>query len=231
MHQPHFLPSVQYMHRMARCDVFLYADNVQHQRHYWEHRNRVLLRGAPTMLSLSIVSTGAPQRLDEARLHEPERNVRRVCATLHHAYRRASGWPWVDTLCAFMSARAPGWASLAEANIDILEHLRDALRIDVPCGRWSAMPLDPDGAPADVWRSLRVARYAEAVGATHFLYGRGTASYLDPDHFRERGVALLADTWVPTPYPQRGGFVANLSVVDLLGEMGGRAREFLGEAP
>ena len=43
MHQPHFLPSVQYFHRMARCDVFLFADDVQHQRGYWEHKNRILV--------------------------------------------------------------------------------------------------------------------------------------------------------------------------------------------
>jgi hypothetical protein len=217
---------------MARCDVFLYADNVQHQRHHWEHRNRVLLRGAPTMLTMSIVGTGVPQRLDRARLHEPERTVQKICATLYHAYRRAPGWALVDALCARMTERAPSWPSLADCNIDLLDHLRAALRIDVPCLRWSEMPLDPAGAPPDVWRSERVARYAEAVGASHFLYGKGTASYLDPEHFRSRGVALVADTWVPTPYPQRGGgFTANLSVVDLLAEMGDRARDFLGDAP
>ena len=231
MHQPHFLPSVQYFSRMARADVFFFADNVQHKRGHWEHKNRVLLQGKPRAVALRLSKASAFSQIDEITLFQPDATIRKITATLYHAYRHCKGWPLVDALCQRMTERARIWKNLADCNIELTELLTKQLSITVPLHRWSDHPVEASEGCDIGWRSERIARYAEMVAATHFLYGPGTASYLESAAFERRGIALVPDHWRPRAYAQPSdAFVANLSIVDLLARRPEDAVDYLGDS-
>ncbi len=229
MHQPHFLPSIQYFSRIARSDIFLFADNVQHRRAWWEHRNRILFQGKPSMLTVKVSQADPFSRIDQTPIFRPRATFRKITATLQHAYRRAPGWHLIEALCEQISARAAEWSSLAACNLELIEWLANTLGLTTPLHRWSDHPLERDIEDDNHWRSERIARYAEKFGCTHFLFGRGTASYLDTKRFSCRGITLVADQWAPRPYPQPGNtFLPNLSIVDLLAQRPGDAADYLG---
>lgn len=230
MHQPHFLPSPQYFARMSQVDVFLFADDVQHKKGWWEHRNRILRDGRPLMLTLPLVQDDSRTRIDHKRIHAPARSFDGIAQNLRHAYHRSRGWPLLEQLCDRMIDRACAWSSLAACAMELALLVCELLALPVNSARWSEHPLAPSAAAAeDDWRSERIARYVERFGGDAFLHGRGTASYLDRARFAARGIALVADAWEPVPYPQgTPAFVPGLSVVDLIAHTGVEAPRYLG---
>ena len=55
VHQPHFLPWLGYLHRMAQADLFILLDHVQFERR--KHQNRTMLRvsGQERWLTVPVV--------------------------------------------------------------------------------------------------------------------------------------------------------------------------------
>ena len=53
--QPTYMPWAGYFNLMARVDMFVYLDDAQYERSSWQNRNRVLVRGTPTWLSVPVV--------------------------------------------------------------------------------------------------------------------------------------------------------------------------------
>lgn len=68
--------------------------------------------------------------------------------------------------------------------------------------------------------SLWVARICEALGADEYLFGGTATDYMDKQDYADRGIGLVQQQWPAPPYPQlfedRVGFLANLSIIDLL---------------
>jgi len=74
----------------------------------------------------------------------------------------------------------------------------------------------------------RLIALLERVGATTYLSGPAARTYLEEDRFRESGIRLEYKTYDNPSYPQLwGGFVGEVSVLDLLANTGERAREYL----
>ena len=178
------------------------------------------------------VQTDPFSRLDQTPIFRPTATFHKVTATLYHAYRRAPGWRVIEALCDRITANASRWTSLAACNIDLTLWLASALGLQTPVHRWSDHPLTPAPDSSTDWRSERIARYARLFQCTHFLFGQGTASYLDPLPFQRRGIALVSDQWIARPYDQTSAaFIPNLSIVDLLAQRPDDAAEYLEVSP
>jgi hypothetical protein len=112
------------------------------------------------------------------------------------------------------------WVSLAELNIHIAEYIRKKLGLgDKPAVLASHLKLsdDPTGRLIDICRTL---------GADTYLAGRDGSKYMDLEGFKASGLKLITQDFQHPRYPQRfGGFVPNLSVVDLLFNCGPQSIE------
>ena len=85
IHQPHFIPWLGYLHRMAQADLFIVLDHVQFERGNYQNRTQVRVNGVPHWLTVPVV-----QRSQKERIVEKEIDWSRDWATVHYeTLRRA----------------------------------------------------------------------------------------------------------------------------------------------
>jgi len=61
--QPTYLPWIGYFDLISKSDIFVFLDDVQFSRRSWQQRNRILLDGKETMLTIPIQNKGKREQL------------------------------------------------------------------------------------------------------------------------------------------------------------------------
>ena len=228
IHQPHYLPWLGYLQRMAQADLFVLLDHVQFERRNYQNRAGILIDGESRWLTVPVEQRSRDERLDEKRVDnrlEGQRAWQRVhFLTLHHAYRDA---PYRDcfNLKALYGRR---YERLVDLNLATLELLREAFGIRTPLVRSST--LAPEGQKSEMVLDL-----CRRVGASALLVGLGASRhYLDRAAFARAGIRLVLQDFTHPVYRQCGPkpFVRGLSALDALLNIGARdARRLLAAEP
>ena len=221
LHQPEHLPWLGYFHKMAQADLYVYVDNVQYRKQYFQNRNRV--RGAQ-----GAVWVGVPV-LKECHRHGPLKDVRidnsrdwrtTYWGSIEHNYRRHPYFNrYAERLWTIvMSPRE----RLLDLNYELIDFFRGELGIDTPTIK--ASELDATGAKTDLIHMVCL-----RVGARTYLSGPSGQDYLDERPFREVGIDVRYHAFEHPVYPQlrRPTFTPCLSTLDLLMHEGPRAAEIL----
>jgi hypothetical protein len=225
IHQPHFLPWLGYLHRMAQVDLFVLLDHVQFERRNYQNRTMIRMNDEARWLTVPVVQRSRDERIVDKEVDNRGDGARWWSAnhfqTLRHAYREAGFFgTYAAEFKALFEAR---WQRLVDLNQAALDLLREAFGIRTPLVRSSELAVE--GARAQLILNL-----CRAVGADALLAGMGgSRGYLDAQAFARAGVRIEYHDWVHPEYPQcgQGPFIPGLSAIDLLFNCGPASRERL----
>jgi hypothetical protein len=234
VHQPHFMPWLGYLHRMARADLFVLLDHVQFERRGYQNRTQIRMNGEARWLTVPVAQRSREERIVDKVIDNGLHGTPRWWSAIHfqtlrHAYREA---PFLREYApALREIFETRWARLVDLDDALLGLLRDALGIRTPMVRSSE--LRTEGAKSELILNL-----CREVGADALLVGLGgSRRYLDAARFEREGIRLVFQEFTHPVYPQCGApatsaFTAGLSAIDLLLNRGpAAAREMLcGEA-
>jgi hypothetical protein len=221
IHQPHYLPWLRYLHKMASCDVFVVLDDTQYEKNGWQNRNKIK---GPNGLVLLTVPVRDPsfKRICDVEINSQAPWGAKHWKSLLMAYGKAPYFRRYGPILEEVLARP--WDRLAALNLRILRDLAPAFGITsqiVPSSN-----LDVPGMATE-----RLIGICRKLGATQYLTGAFAAgNHLDSAVFAEAGIELVIQDWVPPTYNQQfpaQGFVPELSAVDLLFNEGPRSLECL----
>jgi hypothetical protein len=209
IHQPHFLPWLGYLHRIASADLFVLLDHVQFERRNYQNRTMIRVNGEARWLTVPVVQRSQKERIVDKevdnRLDGAKGWAPANFATLRHAY-----------------GRTPFFADYAPA-FERLFARREAFSIDTPLARSSKLAVE--GTRGDLLLSI-----CRAAGARTLLAGMGgSRGYLDVAAFANAGIEIVFHDWVHPQYRQcgPGEFIRGLSAIDLLFNSGPRSRAVL----
>jgi hypothetical protein len=228
IHQPHYLPWLGYLSRMACADLFVLLDHVQFERRNYQNRTRVRIDGEPRWLTVPVEQRSREEPIAQKRIDNRVQGARHWSRihflTLRHAYREARHLdPYLSQLRDLYEAR---YERLIDLNVALLEFLRGAFAIRTPLVKSSA--LAPQGAKSEL-----VLDVCRRVGARALLVGLGgSRAYLDREAFARAGIALVFQQFAHPAYRQCGAapFSAGVSAIDLLLNCGPDARRLLDAA-
>ena len=220
IHQPHFLPWLGYLHRMAQVDAFVLLDHVQFERRNYQNRTMIRMNGAAHWLTVPVVQRSQQERIVDKEVDNGKDEARywgRQCATtLQHVYGKAAFYrEYAPALRAILEKR---YTKLVDLNQATLDFLRDAFGVRTPLVRSSE--LNVGGHRADL-----VLEICKAVGADRLLAGMGgSRGYLNVEDFARQGVRIEWHQFQHPIYPQPGPqpFVPGLSAIDMLFQVGPR---------
>lgn len=221
IHQPNYFPWLGYFAKMAQSDVFVFLDDVQlPQGRSYVHRTRIHADGGSWM--------SAPVRREHLQAVRDVRFVedgwrRRHRAMLLHTYRQA---PFFDPVMALVdSLFSLETDSLSRFNINAVSRLAGYLGL--PCRCEIASSFGVTSTSDD-----RLIDLVRAVGGTVYISGEGGQNYQHAEKFEAAGIELRVRSYKPRPYPQvQGGFIAGLSVLDALFNLGPGVRDRLTYEP
>ena len=225
IHQPHFLPWLGYLHRMAQADLFVLLDHVQFERRNYQNRTMIRMNDEARWLTVPVVQQSQKERIVDKqvdnRLDGSKWWADNHVATLRHAYRQAPFFEmYADPVRKLFSTR---WDKLAHINQASLDLLREAFGITTKLARSSE--LEVEGARGDL-----ILNICKAVGADTLIAGMGgSRGYLDLEGFAREGVRITFHEWTHPEYPQCGKapFLKGLSAIDLLFNCGPQSRAWL----
>jgi hypothetical protein len=225
IHQPHFLPWLGYLHRMAQADLFVLLDHVQFERRNYQNRTMIRMNDEARWLTVPVVQRSQKERILDKEIDNRGDGAKwwgpNHFATLRHAYRQAGYFS--THAAAFRQLFATRWQRLVDLNHAGLELLREAFGIRTPLARSSALGVE--GARAEL-----ILNICRAVGADTLLAGMGgSRGYLDIEQFARAGVRIVFHDFRHPEYPQCGAapFVGGLSAIDMLFTCGPQSRSLL----
>jgi hypothetical protein len=225
-HQPHFLPWLGYLDKLAKADLFVVMDDLQYEAQNYQNRQRVKLSEGAAWLVVPLERGSQDDLILDKRIdntgNAKQHWQRRIWLTLETNYRRAPHWSrYADELHDVFVRR---WTHLVELDLHILDLARRWLRISVPIVRSSSLGLSGH-------KTERLVDLCRKVGASSYLSGSGgSSSYLDVERMGRAGVGVVWQHFDHPVYEQRyseRGFVSHLGFLDLLFNCGDRAREIL----
>jgi hypothetical protein len=227
IHQPNFFPWLGYFDKMARCDYFVFLDDVQIQKTGggWSNRVKILVSGQPKWVSAPIDRDYHGVREVRETVFKAFLNWRNdILRTLQISYKKAPHYrDAIELIEPLLMNRED---NLAAYNSAAIVRIAEELGIATSKCRWSSK-LEHSGRSNGLLVSI-----VKALGASTYLCGGGAEGYQDKDVFDEASIALVHQGYEPRRYSQVGTatFAPGLSVIDVLMNVGIEgARQMLAE--
>lgn len=220
IHQPNYIPWLGYFEKIHRSDVFVFLDDVEFTSGSWINRNKIKTPDGWTWLTIPVTASTAPIRETEIATHTDW--AEEHWKSLNYNYGGAEYFDEWDDF--FRETYDQEWTSLEELNRHLLRAICDRVGIEYEFVTSSSFPVDGT-------ETKRLIDICEAVDADRYYSGQGAKGYTDEQLFDAAGIDLEYQSFEHPTYPQRfGEFVPNLSIVDLLMNVGAdRTNEILAD--
>lgn len=210
IHQPNYAPWLGYFNKIARCDAFIFLDDVQYSRGGYTNRVRIGRAELPVWLT-QPVKREFGSAICRTRFSSEDWPARHL-DSLKGAYARAASFREVWPVVRDIWERAP-LESLAVANQHIVQSLAAAL--DLAPRFVLSSTLSAGKATGDA-RLVNLLQEVAPDGGT-YLSGKGGANYQSANTFSAAGYELRYGEFQQFEYSRGDApFVAGLSILDAL---------------
>jgi len=225
-HQPHYIPWLGYLDKMAKADLFVVMDDLRFVSRNFQHRQRLKLASGPAWLTVPIRHEAQTDRIIDQQIVSPSGSPHhwqhRHWKTLLINYRSAPHF--ADYADELHDVYTRPWVNLIDLDLHMLELARRWLDIRTPILRSSQLGLI--GTKTD-----RLIDLCKRVGARCYLSGTaGSVVYLDVEKVGRAGIGVVWQHFEHPEYPQRyeaAGFESRLGFLDLVLNCGPASREIL----
>jgi hypothetical protein len=225
-HQPHYLPWLGYLHKLACCDLFVVMDDLQYEAQNFQNRNRVKVNNGALWLTVPLVRGSQTERICDKRIDnsvEGKQNwQRRSWETLRTHYGRAPYFNLYAPVLEEIYTRR--WDKLLDLDLYILRVMMDWFELRKPVVLASSLELTGQ-------KTERIVDLCQKVKARTYLSGKGgSKGYLELSQFDRAGIHLAWQEFAHPEYPQRYpgiGFVSHLAALDLIFNCGPESKRVL----
>ena len=217
-HQPTYLPGIILFSKIALSDVFMFVGHCQYVKKSWHARNRIRLADRELWLTVPVKTSGHFDQAINDTFTIDGVWKRKHLRSIRQAYQRA---PFFQTYYHELEERVLAHkGSLSDLNIAIIALIVRWLEIGTRVV--DSRNYDIRGAKTDMLISM-----CRAVGADHYLSNEGSREYVDERRMADAGIQHCWQRFEHPTYSQPGTFMSNMSVIDLLFNVGPGARQIV----
>lgn len=219
--QPAYLPWGGYVQRIMKSDLHIILDHVQLggiNKTQFTHRNRILTNQGALWLTLPVCKDSSLP-ISSLRLNRETKWPVKHSQSLRHNYGKSIHY----------AAQASFWGRFYSEDFEFLIDAIEASSayllgmLDCNTPRVKSSMLGVLDTKADLILNL-----CRVVNASVYISGPFGRSYLDVAAFERAGIEVVFHDFIPKVYPQtQPGFVPNLSIVDMLFNIGPKAAHAL----
>jgi len=212
--QPYLFPYIGYFQLIAAVDTFVVYDDVAFIRGGWINRNRLKVGDAPAYFTVPIEDASSFRVIRETAVQAGQypRWRKKFFGTIEACYRKAVGYPVIRPM---LEAVFPEIETGTIADV-----ARRSLRASCDyCGigtRFVESSAVYENSGLE--RSARLIDICKREGADTYINAEGGQELYTKAEFAAHGISLQFLRSVPVPYaqPPAEGFVANLSIIDVM---------------
>jgi hypothetical protein len=209
--QPYFLPYIGYWQLLHAADTFLVLDDVSYINRGWINRNRILINGQPTWITVPLQGASQNREIRDIDLATDSKWRRKVLATVRSNY---AGAPFQSDTIQVLEA------ILDSDCINLSEFLNNSLRliadyIGLECNIQPTSSAYPRNGHSG---SDRILQLCQQIGASHYVNAIGGEDLYSSKEFDVRKIQL---SFIHTHFDKINLSIPHdqgpsLSIIDLL---------------
>lgn len=206
--QPYFFPYIGYYQLVHAVDTFVFYDDVHFINRGWINRNRILINGQPTYITVSLQGASQNKLIRDIPLVD---NREKILRSIEMAYRKAPFFTEAMVpITEVLTGPAASIGELARRSVTVvMDHLGVQREYLVSGDRFA----HTSGLP----RADRLIAITKECGSSHYINALGGRELYEKGYFRGRGVHLdFLETELPSYRQFAELFQPALSMVDVL---------------
>jgi hypothetical protein len=219
IHQPNFLPWIGYFYKIAKSDIFVFLDNVQYVKNSFVNRNKVKTPQDAIWLTVPV-SFKFGELINEVKINNQIPWREKHLKTFEMNYKRADFFEDVfEIIKGIYCSR--DWQNLSDLNMSLTEAIARYLGLNTSFVRSSTLGVQAKSTELLI-------QIVKKVGGDIYLSGFGGVKYQEETEFAKAGIKLMYTDFNHPVYKQLwGDFIPDLSIVDLMFNMGSKAFELI----
>ncbi len=221
IHQPNYIPWTGYFYKIAKSDVFVFFDDVQMPRgKSVVTRNKILAPNGHIWLTVPVKDRGKMLKINEVEIAEGNWNEKHW-KSIEVSYCKSQFFEELKE--DFKAIYMKNWTNICELNVELIKKVLELFEIDTKLVFSSDVPAKAD-------KNERIIEIIKHFGADTYISGKGEGSqrYVFEEDFKKNDINLIFNEFKHPVYKQNySGFVPNMSVIDLLFNIGDKARDII----
>jgi hypothetical protein len=208
--QPEHLPWLGFFDKMAKSDYFVYLDNVQFKKRYFENRNRIRTERGSQWITVPVLTKGCyHQKINEVIIDNEQNWRRKYLSTVRHTYAKARYLgEYIDELEKIIQQ---GFERLVDLNLALIEWGRERLVIRRPTILASQIREYKERG------SDLILAICKDLGAKVYISGPNGRKYLELDSFGKENIKVIYHDYEHPVYQQlHQSFLSHMSIIDIL---------------
>jgi hypothetical protein len=212
--QPYFFPYIGYWQLISAVKRFIIYDDVNYIKGGWINRNRILINGKPTYITVPLQESSSYRRICDITVQSSYVWRDKLAHSIENTYRKApffvEVYPIIEKLIRYETD------NLSDYLTHQLRTLSAFLGIKAEFIETSRR-YENDHLSGQT----RILDICKREGGTTYINPQGGQTLYDIEIFRNAGIDLRFIVMRPLSYKQRAaGFIPYLSIVDALMEIG-----------
>jgi len=222
IHQANYFPYPGFFHKINQADVFVIQDDIKFVNKT-TNRNKIISSSGYTWINIPIKKGHKSLPIMDVKINNEipwgKINFKKICA----GYNKAKFFHLYKDY--FENLYTKEWNSIFDLNFETIKQVLSWLDIKVEIVIESELHVS--GQPTE-----RLVKVCKKLGANTYISGIGGKRYLDEKSFEKNKIIIKYQNYNPIRYPQRmsKSFIPNLSILDLLANVGSESGKLLKES-
>lgn len=208
--QPYFLPYIGYWQLMNTVDRYVIYDDVNYIKRGWINRNRILINGKPSYLTIPLHDASQNKKINELKIAQDQKICDKNLRMVELAYKKAPYFDQVFPLYEMI---------LMNQNTDLSIYLANSFKViatylEIKTNILFSSSLDKDETLKGQDKILEICKILKA---TEYINAIGGRELYDVESFLQQKIQLLFLQTGNIRYKQFGNsFCPNLSILDVM---------------
>jgi len=222
IHQANYFPYPGFFHKINQADVFVIQDGVKFVNRT-TNRNKIISSSGCTWINVPIKKGHKSLPIMDVKINNEipwgKINLKKICA----GYNKAKFFHLYKDY--FENLYKKEWNNIFDLNFETIKQVLRWLDIKVEIVVESELRVS--GQPTE-----RLVKVCKKLGADTYISGIGGKRYLDEKLFEKNKIILKYQNYNPIRYLQHTSksFISNLSIIDLLANVGSKSGKLLKES-
>ena len=220
IHQANYFPYTGFFHKINQADIFVIQDDVKFVNR--SNRNKIISSSGYTWINVPIKKGHQSLPIMDVKINNEiswrKINYKKICA----GYNKAKFFHLYKDY--FENLYNKEWENIFDLNFETIKQVLGWLEIKVKIVIESELGVSGQSTE-------RLVNVCKKLGADTYISGIGGKRYLDEKLFEKNKIILKYQNYNPIRYHQHmsKSFIPNLSIIDLLANMGSESGKLLNE--
>lgn len=217
--QPEHIPWIGFFNKMVLVDEYIFLDNVQFKKRYFENRNKIRVADKWDWLTVPVITKGLyKQKINEVEIDDGQDWKRKYLNRIIASYARSAFFE--EIFHGLSDLINKEHKKLLELNLALIQFVRNYAGIKTPVLTSSSII---EGKGTNLILDICFKRRANV-----YLSGPDGRNYLNSEEFQKNNIEIRYHDYVHPEYRQLcKPFISHMSVLDLLFNYGRDAIEII----